>query len=328
MRNYYSGRKAPGFRFCFHVRAISHRSLFLPLSMKKLPTIQRLLQGESPLTVFECRSIQEARHAFRELRKKFDFSYWAANEYYIRDIKDADRIIPLHLNNFQYYIIDIMQKRYHNHEIGRYIITKSFGRVGLSTCIQAYMLWLQTCQCFNNSFTCSSSSINLNPLKIDLCRYLKRNVVPSDPWIYLPKADRRAFFNTFRTPDFIRGINLGYVHFADMSKWHDPDGEDASRVYAAATSAVLMKDYTLIVLEGNIPKEGRFQMEKHQSFYIPWDIRLMRLSHLSKNPFFLDHVAMANAPITYANPLFHINLDHTYNSSKKIRIPLLPIQEQ
>ncbi|MDE6562611.1 MAG: hypothetical protein K2K75_14605 [Muribaculaceae bacterium] len=324
MHNPYSGRQAPGFRFCFHVRAINHRSLFLPLTMKKLPKIQRLLQGESPLTVFECQSIDEARHAFRELRKKFDFAYWAATEYYIRDIKDADRIIPLQLNNIQHYLIDIMQKRYHNHQVGRYIITKSFGRVGLTTCIQAYMLWLQTYQCFNNSFTCSSNSINLNPLKTDLCRLLKRDIVPSEPWIYLPKADRRAFFNTFRTPDFIRGINLGYVHFADMSKWHDPDGDDASRVYASATSAVLMQYYTLIVLEGNIPKEDRFQMEKHQSFNVPWGIRLMRLTHLSKNPFFLDHVAMANAPTSYASPLFHINLDHTFNLSKKIRIPLLP----
>ena len=108
-----------------------------------------------------------------------------------------------------------------------------------------------------------------------------------------------------------------------MSKWHDTDGDAASRVYAAATSAVLMKYYTLIILEGNLPKEDRFQMERHQSFYIPWDIRLMRLSHLSKNPFFLDHVAMANAH-THTSPLFHINLDHTYNRSKKIRIPLLP----
>lgn len=326
MHNPYSGRQAPGFRFCFHVRAIAHRSLFLPLTMKRLPKIQRLIKGESPLTVFECGSILAARNAFRELRKKFDFAYWAANEYYIRDINDADRIIPLLLNNIQHYLIDILQKRYYNRQIGRYIITKSFGRVGLTTCIQAYMLWLQTYQCINNSFTCSSSSINLNPLKSDLCRLLKRDIVPSEPWIYLPKADRRAFFNTFRTPDFIRGINLGYVHFADMSKWHDPDGDDASRVYAAATSAVLMQYYTLIVLEGNIPKEDRFQMEKHQSFNIPWNIRLMRLAHLSNNPFFLDHVAMANTPSSHDSPIFYINLDHTFCLTKQIRILLLPQQ--
>ena len=173
MHNPYSGHQATDFRFCFHVRAIAHRSLFLPLSMKTLPKIKRLLKGESPFTVFECCSIKEARHSFCELRKK-------------------------------------------------------------------------------------------------------------------------------------------YVHFADMSKWNNPDGKDTSRVYTASTSAVLIKYDTLIVLEGNIPKKDRFQMERHQSFNVPWSNRMMRLSHLSKNPFFLDHVAMANVPTTYASPFFHINLDQIY----------------
>lgn len=314
MSNPYTGLQAPGFRFCFHVRAIAHRSLFLPLTMKPLPQIQSLIKGENPLTVFDCHSIHEARHAFLELRKKFDFAYWAATEYYIRDIKDADHIVPLQLNYIQHYLIDILQKRYHNHQFGRYIITKSFGRIGLTTCIQAYMLWLQTYKRINNSYTCSSNSINLNPLKTDLCRHLKRDVIPSEPWIYLPKADRRAFFNTFRTPDFIRGINLGYVHLADMSKWHDTDGDDASRVYATATSAVLLKYFTLIVLEGNIPKQDKFQIEKYQSPKIPRNLRLMRLAHLSKNPFFLDYVAMTNAPSIHDPLFFHINLDHIYNT--------------
>ena len=322
MSNQYSGYQAPGFRFCFHVTSIAHRPLFLPLQMKRLPQIQRLLNGESPLEVFNCDNIHSARNAFCSLRKKFDFAYWAAKEYLIRDIKDPDRIVPLTLNNFQHYLIDILQKRFHNHQIGRYIITKSFGRVGLTICIQAYMLWLQSYQCANNSFTCSSSSINLYPLKSDICRFLKRDIVPSDPWIYLPNADRRAFFNTFRSPDFIRGINLGYVHLTDMSKWNDPDGDDASRVYTASSSAVLLTYHTLVVLEGNIPKKDRFQPEKHRSFNIPWNIRLMRLSHLSKNPFFLDHVVMASTPSASDPLLFHINLDHTFNLSKKIRIPL------
>ena len=153
-RNPYTGRQSPGFRFCFHVRAIAHRPIYLPLVMKTHHKIQQLLKGESPLSVFECSSYQEARLAFSELRKKFDFAYWAITEYYIRDLNDADNIIPLHLNSYQYYLIDILQKRYHNHQPSRYVITKSFRRCGITTCIQAYILWLQTCQCSNNSYTC------------------------------------------------------------------------------------------------------------------------------------------------------------------------------
>ena len=32
--------------FCFHVRAIAHRPLFLPLDMKENPKIQSLLDGD------------------------------------------------------------------------------------------------------------------------------------------------------------------------------------------------------------------------------------------------------------------------------------------
>ncbi len=320
MRNPLSGLGCPDFRFRLQHRALSHRSIYLPLSMKQHPKIQRLLKGESLLSVFDAYTIESARHAFDELRYHYDFAFWAAKEYYIRDIKDADNIIPLKLNNFQTYLMDIIQKRYFNMQSGRYIITKSFRKVGITTCVQAYILWLQIFRCHKHSYTCSASDISVYPIKTNLCTYLHRDIVPSEKFIYIPKADRKAFFNTYRTPDYIRGIDLGYVHFADMSRWYDPEGKDASRVYAAATSAVLMRSDTLVILEGNIPKEDRFQLVKHQSFNIPFSIRLMRLAHLSKNPFFLDHVAMANSPTSFGPHLFHINLDHSFNITKKIRI--------
>lgn len=307
LRNPYTGRLSAGFRFRFNLRAISHKALYLPLEMKELPQIKLLMQGSSPIQVFNCLSIQSARKAFDELRKQFDFPFWAATEYLVRDIDDPDRIVPLCLNRFQHRIADTFLRRFFKREIGRYIITKSFGKAGVSTCVQAYILWRQTYHFHKHSYTCSASDISINPLKTNLCRYLHRDVVPSDKFLYLPKADRRAFFNTYRSPDYIRGIDLGFVHFADMSRWYDPDGDNASRAYAAATSSVLLKYYTLVVLEGNVPKPDRFQIKEHQKLFIPWKLRIIKLSGLSKNPFFLNHVALANIP--NATPhLFPINL--------------------
>ena len=307
IRNPHSGRLSAGFRFRFKIRAISHQAIYLPLEMKELPQIQLLMHGSSPLEVFNCQSLQSARMAFNELRKQFDFPFWAVTEYYVRDIDDPDRIVPLWLNPFQHKITDTFLKRYFNQEIGKYIITKSCGRVGVSTCVQAYILWRQTYHFPKHSYTCSASDISIHPLKTNLCRYLHREIVPSDKYLYLPKSDRRAFFNTYRNPDYIRGIDLGFVHFADMSRWYDPDGNDASRVYVAATGGVLMRYYSLVVLEGNIPKPARFDMKKHQQIFIPWKIRLLQLAHLTRNPFFLNHVALANIP--NAEPhLFPINL--------------------
>lgn len=279
--------------------------------MKNLPMIKQLLNREDPKVVFQTNSIHSARKAFCELRKKFDFAYWAALEYYIRDINDADNIIPLILNNFQSYIIDIFQKRYQNRELGCYIITKSFGKIGVTTCVQAYILWLQTYKCWYHSYLCTNSEIAIHPLKSNLCRYLKREITPPEKYIYLPKADRSAFFNTFRCPDYIRGINLGYVHYADMSRWYDPENRYSSRAYTAATSAVLLSYDTLVVMEGNIPKEERLKIKKYKTPGITYNERLGHLTYLTKNPFFLNHVIINQVP-SQSSIYHYINLDHLH----------------
>ena len=318
--NHHTGYKSPGFRFSFHVRSISHRFLFLPLDMKHDPHIRRLLHGESPLTVFNCQCIHSARHAFNELRNQYDFPYWAITEFRIRDREDADRIIPLNLNIPQSHMIDVMMKRRHNLQPSIYVITKTIRSCGLTTAVQAYNLWLQTYHCLNNSFTCSSNDINLHQLKENVCRFLGRDTVPSEKWLYLPKTDARAFFNTFRSPHFIRGINIGFVHFADMGKWKDADGQLSRQVYTASTSAVLLDHNTLIVLEGNIPKPDKFRIENHRQFYLNIDERIWRMQHLSNNPYFLDHVARATLP----DPrIVHIDFESGFSPARRISIPLL-----
>lgn len=292
--------------------------------MKELPVIKRLLNGEDPKLVFNSDSIHAARKAFCELRMEFDFAYWAAREYFIRDINDADNIIPLYLNKYQLYIIDIFQKRYHDHKFGRYIITKSFGKVGVTTCVQAYILWQQIYKCENNSYFCTNSEIAINPLKTNLCRYLKRDITPPEKYIYLPKADRRAFFNTFRSPDYIRGINLGYVHYADMSRWKDPENRCSSRVFKAATSAVLLSYHTLVVMEGNVPKEDHLQIQKHQTPGLPYKERLASLTHLTNNPYFLNQVILNYVPDSKTIN-FHINLNHI-QASKHSLDAFAPVQ--
>ncbi len=276
--------------------------------MKEHPQVKQLIEGVSPLSVFDCHSLKAARETFAELRKKYDFPFWAATEYNVRDIEDPDRIVPLRLNYYQHRIADTFLKRYFKRELGRYVISKSFGRVGVSTCVQAYILWRQIYHFRKHPYTCSASDISIQPLKTNLCRFLHRDIVPTARFLFLPMVNHCAFMNTYRNTDFIRGIDLGYVHFADMSRWHDPDGENASRVYTCATSAVLREYYSLVVLEGNVPKKERFDFRNRMDLMIPWQIRVMRLAHLSRNPLFLDHLVLAHHPHAVSH-LHHIDLD-------------------
>lgn len=304
--NPYSGHHASGFRFRFQAPAISRHPLFLPLEMKDLPEIRQLLKGVAPSDVFKCYSDSYAKTAFSELRKQYDFDYWAATEYYVRDLNDPDSIVPLILNQSQFYVIDILRKRYFRKQIGRYIITKSIRRCGITTAIQAYILWLQTYKMRNHSYTCGASDICLHPLRSNLCRFLKREFIPSDMGIFLPKSNRSAFFNTFRSPDAIRGIDLGYIHFADMSYWHDRSASLTGRVHKASVSAVLLEHTSLVVLEGNIPTKHSFSL-KDFLLKNPSPNEYIRKSKLSKrfnNPFFLNELIVSR---TSSDP-YYLNI--------------------
>ncbi len=297
IRNPYTGLLSAGYRFRFQLRSISHHTLYLPLEMKSIPPVQALLNGVSPLEVFDVPDLKSARKAFNELRKQFDFPFWAATEYYVLNIEDADETVPLILNKYQHEIADTFLRRYFDKQQARYIIGKSFGRCGVTTCVQAYILWRQLCWWPKHSNTCVASEINLNPIKTNLCRFLKREIVPQDKDIFLPKADgRRAFFNTFRTPDALRGIDFAYVHFANMSLWHDPDGIKSTKAYTAASGGLLPSYRTFLAMEGNIP-EGQelinIMPPRSHSVYAGYVRSRYELTPLCNNPYFVHEVLSA-----------------------------------
>ncbi len=308
MHDPFTGKNCSGFRFRFHVRSLSNLSFYLPIEMKELPQIKQLLQGESPLSVFHCHSKRYAMCALSEIRRRYDFDYWAATEYFIQDINDPDRIVPLILNESQLHVVDIMRKRYTLRQMGRYVISKAQRRCGLTTCIQAYILWMQTFQRSNNSYTCGPNDLHINPLKSNLCRFLKKDFTSFQSGIFLDHIRWFAYFNTFLSPDAIRGRNIGFVHLADMSRWKDPSSKKTRRAYTAAISGVLLEYFTLVLLEGDLPKRKSFDVKRFLREY-PQEsnpFRIKRLSKAFKNPFFLNEILVADSfPDPY---FFHIHI--------------------
>lgn len=295
-RNPLSGHASPGYRFRFHVRSISHRAIYLPLQMKELPEIIRLRNGESPLSVFNVPTRRDARDAFHRLRYVHDFTFWAAREYRVQDIQDPDHIVPLILNTYQHHIIDTFIKRFFKKMTPRYIIAKQFRSCGVTTCVQAYILWLQLFHWHKHSNTCGASDIDIRPLKANLMRYLNKDEGPAEKRIPIPEATCKAFFNTFRSPDALRGIDFAYVHFADMSKWNDPARNNSMRAYVAGISGVLHDHHTLIVMEGNTPRPEIFRIEDNYSLSNPDTLRLTDYPKICRNPFFLRQVVDAHNP--------------------------------
>lgn len=249
-----TGRFSTGFRFRLNCRPVSRLPLYLPLPMKNNVHIRKILEGEHPCDAFGCNSIDAAKFHFNNIRKKYDFPFWAATEYKVRDIKDPDNIVPLYLNEAQNHVIAIIEERFFLKMPGRYIIAKRPYRQGITTCVQAYIIWRQLYSDYpGNAYICGASEFNMLHMRTNLARFFNREKAPKDNWFRFPDHYNASFFNPFTNPDCPRGIDFRYVHFADMSKWKDTGGKLGYRAYVAGISGVLPDYWTLIVLEGTMP---------------------------------------------------------------------------
>lgn len=254
-QNHFTGRRSAGFRFRLNCRPISHAPLYLPLAMKSLPEIIDLSNGVSPLEVFNSDNIRDARKAFNRLREKFDFTFWAARNFFVRDINDSDCIVPMLLSPLLTAVIDIFERRYFNRKLGRYIITKPYGRIGLTTTMQAYILWRQLfSDCGGYANICGATNFNTLHLKANLSRFLGWKNVP-DRMRYLIKLPWTcAIFSSIANPDATRGMDISYGLFADMSQWRDPTPMASERAIGTVLGSILLEYRTLTIMEGNRPK--------------------------------------------------------------------------
>lgn len=307
-RNPFSGRNSAGQRFQFRVRSISRNILYLPLSMKSLLEIKRLLNGDSPLDVFNCNSIQDARKAFYRLRKKYDFPYWAAIDYTVQDKNNPHRLVPLLLNPYQHHIADIFLKRFFEGRRGIYLISKSIPKCGLTTLVQAYILWLQVHILHSNSVFYVPSVNELRQFKTNLCRSLKKDKVYDGYWISVPDTDALAYFNTYTSPNLLSGLDYGFVHLADMSKWNDPTAENSSLIFSSSLSRLQNNSTALFIMEGDIPYDPQISSTMHWNYKLSEAIRYLKLEPFATNPFFIDKWLMSSASDSFSI-IHHINLD-------------------
>lgn len=268
----FSGHKSPGVRFQFKCPQLSRHTLWLPIEMKSIPQISDLRKGIDPRIALRASSIKGARDNFKSLRASFDFSYWAATSYEITDVKSPLQTIPLLLNASQRLIIDTFLKDLSNGLYGRYVISKQPGKVGLTTAVQAYIIWRQLFKHYGmNSFYASPSGRTVNALRLNTARLLhKIDIRPSrhrsPKRIKIDSVRRKYFMGRFsyahitsaRNENAARGIDISFVHFADFSKCSPDSCHSTMRCFIGAMSGVLLQPPSLIVLEGDIPSPNSF----------------------------------------------------------------------
>lgn len=318
--NTISGFNSAGHRFKVRIRSLAHENMYLPVSMRQLPEMCLLLEGVSPFSVFDCYSIKEARLAFYELRKEFDFPYWAALEFRVPDIEDPHSIVPLRLNRLQHNLADSLISDSTDGIPHRYIITKTIPRCGLTTCVQAYLLWMQTYHP-DNSITCALSESMMSMMKANVSRCIRKD--GGRYRIFLNNKGVSAFFQSFDTPNVLDRVSGRFVHLADMSKWSDPSSEVSAHILSNALNGWRRQEAALFILEGDRPSDPDFRMENYRNYRIPEFIRLMQLASFSTNPVFLHKMTLVTDP-KVSSDYRYIDLDSMEGNPRRSHHPTDP----
>lgn len=291
-----SGKNSPGIRFPFRVRSIAHKNLYLPIEMMATPQIRLLLDGASPLDVFGCENLDLARSRFNLLRMRYDFPYWAALNFHVPDKASPQSKVPLVLNIHQRFIADILIRRSNAGLPGKYFVTKSTPQVGLTTCIQAYILWNQLHRYPHHSITCSPDILCTDRLKYSLARQLGRKASSSD--LKLDERIKASFLSFYESYELI-GHRAGYLHLADMLKWYDPDAESSRQIFSRASSCWCKDRFALMILEGDTPLCDGFRPEDFRNYLIKESIRLHSIGTFFNNPYFVNlHVMLSDSRVS------------------------------
>lgn len=273
--------------------------------MRKLPEIQYLLRGVSPLEVFGVSSIHMARQAFYTLRKKYDFPYWAATDFKVLDWNVSLTPVPLRLNVFQRYLADVFIRRSLEGLPARYVISKTLPQCGLTTCVQAYILWRQLFWHPDHSISFAPDSNKSDGMKNNVARCFPDRCASNI--VALPYKVG-AFFGNFYCPQVFDGIPYGFVHLADVSKWFDRNGNISQLIFANARKQWNDDPEAIFVIEGDRPSDPAFDINGHRNYILPHISRMMQLQAFTSNPFFLNKVIFST-DTRFRYDFHHIDLN-------------------
>lgn len=288
-----SGYHSPGQRFKARIRSIAHINLYLPIEMRSLPQISKLMEGVSPLAVFNCNNISDARNAFYELRKKYDFSYWAALEYKVKDLNYPQKMVPFRLNPYQHILVDKLLKQTADGSPKKFVISKTVPKCGLTTCVQAFILWRQIYHQVD-SITYTNLDFDRTDMINNVAKGLGKQA--GRKGLYLNKQGNFALFHAYRSPEELPAVPCSLIHIADMAKWYDPSGNDTKRILINSLRYWTRKETALFILEGDFPKDHSFKIQDYQNNNVQEAIRLLQLSGYSQNPAFLNEIVKASDP--------------------------------
>lgn len=273
-----AGFDSPGKRFTLSCPELDPPLQHIPVAMRELPEVRRLIAGDTLTDVFCC-PLEEARLCWFRLRCEYDFPFWAFKTMSIKQKNGGGLEIPFVLNAPQRKLIGVFESMREEGLPIRVILVKA-RQWGGSTATQLYMLWIQLmCRKGFNSLIVGHQAASTEEViamaKRALDAYPRSllagsgEIIPDKEKIYvsggmsrsaisIPRRNFRIKAGSAERPDSSRGGDYALVHLTEVGIWKKTQGKSPEDIIRAATSGVLLKPDTMIVMESTANGVGNF----------------------------------------------------------------------
>lgn len=278
-----SGLDGPGTRFAVACPDLDPPLQHVPIGMREVPEVQALLRGESLTRVFSG-SLDNARRRWFRLRCAHDFPFWAYKTMSIKHKDGIDR--PFKLNAPQRKLVGVFESMREADLPIRVVLVKA-RQWGGSTATQLYMLWIQLMRRkgFNSLIVghqTSSTEEVIAMAKRALDAYPRELLVeegeefPAKEKVYvsgglsrsaisIPRRNFRIKAGSAERPDSSRGGDYALVHLTEVGLWKKTLGKSPEDIIRAATSGVLLRPETMIVMESTANGVGNFFHREYEA---------------------------------------------------------------
>ncbi len=232
--------------------------------------------------------------AWKRLRCRHDFEYWAVECVKIKD-KMSHRDIPFVLNAPQRRVLGEFEARRLAGEPIRAILLKA-RQWGGSTLVQMYMAWIQSCLRTNwHSVICAHVKNTSMTIRGMYTKMLEG--YPAELWEgdceprFVPYErssdtreitgrDCRVTIGTSEKPDSMRGGDYAMAHLSETAYWPRSTTRSARDVVQAVCGSVAMLPCSLVVIESTANGVGDFfhsewlrakaGLSDKSALFVPW----------------------------------------------------------
>ncbi len=216
--------------------------------------------------------VEKDMTAWKRLRIRHDFEYWAATCVTIRD-KITGRDVRLRLNRPQRRVLSILERQRLAGEPIRLIMLKA-RQWGGSTLVLMYMAWIQCCQRRNwHSLICAHVKDTSATIRAMYAKMLA--AYPPEMWSeeetpefkpfersvntrVIPGRDCRVTLGSSEKQEAVRGSDFAMAHLSEVAFWADSDRRSPEGFIRAVCGGVARVECSLIVLESTANGVGNY----------------------------------------------------------------------